>query len=466
MVTATHSTEASEDARRAAIDHLWMNSRGWTEMAESGEPNVLVEGSGVRVKDASGKWWMDVNGGYMSVHAGYGRTEIADAAYEQMKRLPYMANTTTAEPTPKLARKLAEITPGNLTRSYFVSGGSEANESALKMARAFQQRTGYPGRHIVISRRGSYHGALGQTMWLGGLPGQHREDYGPSYPGMVYAPQPLPYRCELGGRTPSECAALCAEAVKSLIQFHGEESVCAVIAEPVASPLGAAVPGGEYWPMLRETCTRYGVVLIADEVVTGFGRTGKMFAVEHWGVTPDVMTVAKGIVSSYLPIGAAIATEQVAQAFAGGPNSKNRQLNHTLTFSGHPVAAAAALKNIEILETENLVDNSEKTGKYFLESLEELKDKHDIIGDVRGLGLFLGVELVKDRETREPLGQEADVGARIGQKMADRAMIFRAYQSSMSIGPPLCITRGEVDEIVRALDESIAEVSIDLGLGV
>ncbi len=464
MVIATRPPEALEEVRQAALDHLWMNSRSWTEMAELGEPNVLVEGRGAKVRDSSGRWWLDVNGGYMSVHAGYGRTEIADAAYEQMKRLSYMANTTVAEPAPLLAKKLAEITPGSLTRSYFVSGGSEANESALKIARAYQQRTGSPGRHIIISRRGSYHGALGQTMWLGGLPGQRREDYGPSYPGMVYAPQPLPYRCEVGGQSPSECAALCAKAVERLIQFHGEDSVCAMIAEPVASPIGTAVPGDEYWPMLRETCTKYGVVLIADEVVTGFGRTGKMFAVEHWGVTPDIMSVAKGIVSSYLPIGAAIATAEVADAFAGGPDSKNRQLNHTLTFSGHPAAAAAALKNIEVLEDEDLVGNSARQGSYFLESMKELKQKHEVIGDVRGLGLFIGVDLVKDRETKEPFGSDSDIGLRIGDGMAARSMIFRTYQSSMSFGPPLCITRSEVDDIVRALDESIGDACAGLGL--
>ncbi len=464
MVTVKESPSGFEELRQAALDHLWMNSRSWTEMAEMGEPNLLVDGDGVRVRDAKGKWWLDVNGGYMSVHAGYGRTEIADAAYEQMRRLPYMASGATAEPAARLAWKLARITPGNLTRSYFVSGGSEANESALKIARAYQQRSGAPGRHIVISRRGSYHGALGQTVWLGGMEGQHREDFGPAYPGMVYGPQPLPYRCEYGGSTPSECAILCANAIQGLIEFHGPESVCAVIAEPIASPLGVAVPGEEYWPMLREICTRYGVVLITDEVVTGFGRTGKMFASEHWGVTPDVMTIAKGIVSSYLPIGAAIATEQIADAFAGGPNSKNRQLNHTLTFSGHPVAAAAALKNIEVLESEDLVANSAEMGKYFLESLEELKEKHPIIGDVRGLGLFLGIDLVKDRETKEQFGLEENIGSRFGEKMAARSMIFRSYTSSMSIGPPLCITRSEVDEIVKALDETIGELAEELGV--
>ena len=181
-------------------------------------------------------------------------------------------------------------------------------------------------------------------------------------------------------------------------------------------------------------------------------------------MTPDVMTVAKGIVSSYLPIGAAIATEQIADAFAGGPNSQNRQLNHTLTFSGHPVAAAAALKNIEVIESEDLVANSDETGKYLLESLRELKEKHRIIGDVRGLGLFVGVDLVRDRETKEQFGQDDNIAARIGDKMAARSMISRGSISGMAIGPPLCVTPSEIDEIVKAVDESLGELAEELGV--
>lgn len=450
------------ELRRTARSHLWMHNRGWDEQEPLDEPEVIVSGQGVRVTDERGQSWIDVNGGYMSVHVGYGRHEIADAAHAQMAELPYFPNGTASPPTIRLARKLAEITPGNLSRSWFVSGGSEANETSIKIARAFYRRAGRPGRYKIISRAGSYHGALGLTMWLGGPPtGGNRGDYEPAYPGMVYAPQPYAYRRTCGARSESECAARCAQAVEDLILFHGPDTVAAVIAEPVSVPVGVAVPGDEYWPRLREICNRYGVMLIADEVITGFGRTGKMFALEHWNVVPDIMSVAKGIVSSYAPLGASIAREGIANAFAGGPET--RFFQHVLTFGGHPVAAAAALKNIEILERERLVENSARQGRYFLEQLRELQDRHRIIGAVNGLGLLLGLDLVQDRETRKPFPTEAKLADRLNRAFRERRLLLRASPSAITFGPPLCITREEIDEIVAGVDEALGSAEANLG---
>ena len=314
-MTTTQETEA---LRRSALEHVWMHNRDWTQMAEEGGPTIIVEGKGVRVTDSDGKSWIDVNGGYSSVNIGYGRTEIAEAAREQMRKLAYFPQGTTTEPLVRFVEKIGQIAPGSLERTWPVTGGSEANETAIKIARAYHKRRGEPGRYKIISRKGSYHGATGGVMWLGGATGL--ADYEPAYPGMVYAPQPNPYRCELGGETPSECAVRCAQAIEDLILFHGPSTVAAVIAEPVASSATAAVPGDEYWPMLRQICDRHGVILIADEVITGFGRTGKMFAMEHWDVVPDIMTIAKGVVSSYLPIAATVATEEVADVFGGKDN--------------------------------------------------------------------------------------------------------------------------------------------------
>ena len=215
---------------------------------------------------------------------------------------------------------------------------------------------GEAGRYRIISRRGSYHGATHGAMSLGGNANIPRTDYEPLMQGTVHVPQPNPYRCELGGDTPEECATRCANAVEETIKFYGPQTVCAVIAEPIASPPGVAVPGDNYWPMLRDICTRHGVLLIADEVITGFGRTGRMFACEHWGVTPDIMTVAKGITSGYIPMGAAIARKEIADAFVG---SEDASFRHIITFGGHPVAAAAALRNIQIMEDEELPQNAD-----------------------------------------------------------------------------------------------------------
>ena len=450
----------TEDLRQASLRYLWMHSRDWVQMAEEGGPSFIVDGEGVKVRDSEGRTWIDVNGGYNSVNVGYGRTEIAEAAYEQMVKLPYFPNGTTTVPTIKLAEKLAELAPGSLSRVFPVSGGSEANETALKIARAYHKRKGEPGRYKIISRRGSYHGMTAGVLWLGGNPASPREDFEPAYPGMVYAPQPNPYRCELGGETPSECAVRCAEAIDDLIRFHGPETVAAVIAEPIAMPQGAAVPGDEYWPMLREICDRHGVLLIADEVICGFGRTGRMFAVEHSEVVPDIMTVAKGIVSSYLPLAATVVKEEVADAFAGEGN----HLRHVFTFSGHPVSAAAALKNIEIIESEGMVENSAETGAYFKEQLEGLKVDHPVVGDVRGVGLLIAVELVSDRSTKASFPKEANIPARLNEKFSKHGLIFRTNSDILNIGPPLCITRYEVDEIVHAIDLSLWELEGELGI--
>ncbi len=448
----------TEALRQSSLRHLWMHNRDWVEMAEGGEPLIIVGGQGTRVTDSQGRSWIDVNGGYSSVNVGYGRTEIAEAAYEQMRKLAYFPNGTTTVPTIKLAEKLAELAPGSLKRVFPVSGGSEANETALKIARAYHHRRGEHGRYKVISRKGSYHGATGGVLWLGGRSNADRVDYEPAYPGMVYAPQPNPYHCELGGKTPSQCATLCARAVEDLILFHRPETVAAVIAEPVCASVGAAVPGDEYWPMLREICDKYGVLLIADEVITGFGRTGKMFAVEHWGVVPDIMTVAKGISSSYLPLAAAVARQEVADAFAG----EDRYFRHVLTFSGHPVSAAAALKNIEIIQREGLVQNAAQVGAYFLEQLQGLKEEHPIIGDVRGIGLLLAIELVSDRETRAGFPADLELGDRLTEKFRQKGLILRTGGQTIPIAPPLCITRAEVDEITNAIDQSLAEIENEL----
>lgn len=440
--------------RQKSLDFLWMQNRDWTGMAEDGDPLVIMGGEGIKVTDSDNKSWIDVNGGYNSVNVGYGRSEIAEAAYDQMLRLPYFPQGTTTIPTIQLAQKLADIAPGNLSRSFPVSGGSEANETALKIARAYHRRRNENSRYKVISRKGSYHGTTGGVLWLGGNSAAPRGDFEPEYPGMIYAPQPNSYRCEMGGSNPSECAVLCAEAVEQLIVQNDPATIAAFIAEPIATPLGCPVPGDEYWPMIREICTRYGVLLIADEVICGFGRTGKMFALEHWGVVPDIMTVAKGISSSYLPLAATVVSEDIANVFAG----KDNYLRHVFTSSGHPVSAAAALKNIEIIEEDNLVKNAAKVGKYFKESLLDLKSKQTLIGDVRGLGLLLSVELVSDSVTKKGFPKEFKIGDRLNGKFRENGLILRVGGEILNLGPPLCITELEVDEIIEALDRSLTEL--------
>ena len=450
-----------EALRQASLRYLWIHNRDWVEMAESGGPQMIASGDGVRVTDSDGKTWIDVNGGYSCVNVGYGRVEIAQAAYDQMVRTNFCPVGTTAEPVIRLAAKLAELAPGDLNRVFPVSGGSEANETAIKIARAYHKRRGEPGRYKVISRKGSYHGMTAGVLWAGDGPPAPKSDFGPAYPGMIHVPQPNPYHCELGGTDASECAILCAQAVEDAILYHGADTIAAFIGEPIAIPQGAPIPGPEYWPMVREICDRYGVVMIIDEVVCGFGRTGKMFGMEHFGVTPDIMTVAKGVVSAYMPLAATIVSDGIADRFGGGDDV----LTHTLTNSGHPVAAAAALKNIEIIESEGMVENAAQVGGYLKEQLTGLAVDHPLVGDVRGIGLFVAVELVSDRATRAGFDADERIGVRLTEKFRKHGLIFRARENLLHFGPPLCLTREDADDIVHAVDLALWEIEGEMGVG-
>ena len=451
---------STNELQKMARDHLWMHNRDWQQMEQRSEPLIIVNGSGIRVEDSDGNFWIDLNGGYNSVNVGYGRKEIAEAVLNQATKLPYFPATTTTLPTVDLVTKISKLTPGSLNRTFPTSGGSEANETALKIARAYHKRRGDSGKYKVISRKGSYHGATGGVMWLGATPIVPMTDYEPSMPGMLYGPQPNAYRCEFNSRSNSECAYKSAKAIEDLILFNGPDSIAAVIAEPISVPQGAVVPGDEYWPMLREICNQYGVILIADEVVCGFGRTGEMFGVNHWDVVPDIMTLAKGLVSSYMPMGATVVRSEIADFFAGSEN----YLRHVFTFSGHPVSAAAALVNIKIIEQEKLVENARKVGSYFKDKLEEFMKKHQIIGDVRGRGLLLAVELVTDRKTKQKFNPDIKINEIITGKFYSRGIIFRVSTNILNIAPPLCITRDEVDEICTVIDEVLTELANELGI--
>ena len=456
----THSSSDVKSLQESALEHLWVYLREPSDMAEKGDPAIFVSGEGVHVTDALGNTSIDGMSGLWLKNVGYGRKEIADAAYEQMLGLTYMPLGSTTEPTIKLAEKISQIAPGDMTRSFFTSGGSESVETALKLTRAYFKRVGEPNRTKFISRKGSYHGATMGALALGGSHLYPKLDYEPLMPGVFHVPQPLPYRCEYGGQTPEECAELCVNAVEEMILFQDPETIGAVFAEPISSPLGCVVPGENYWPRLREICDKYGVLLVADEVITGFGRTGRMFATEHWGVVPDMMTVAKGITSGYIPMGGCITRGEISDAFIGSPKAS---FKHVITFGGHPVASAAALKNIEIMENEGMVANAAKQGAYLLDGLKELKDKYLMIGDVRGLGLFCGVEIVADRETKEYFPASADLGNRITQGFAENGLLLRGGDR-MNVAPPLCITSSEVDELITIMDKVFDRVSKDLGV--
>lgn len=448
-----------EQARSDAEAHFWPHSQQAGNLSKETGVQLVTRGQGVWIEDAEGERWFDTLSGLWLVNAGHGRREIADAVYKQMLELGFSPNDTVSPVTAALSAKLAEYSGDERARVYYVSGGSEANETALKIAKNYYHLNGEPGRWKVLSRRGSYHGATLACTSLGrGGPGGGNvpQQFGPLVPGNVHVTQYAPYRCHLcsGG----ECSLACADDVERAIVHEGASTVAAFIAEPISAASGIHVPHHGYWPKLREICDRHGVLLIADEVITGFCRTGKMFALEHWDVKPDIRTVAKALTSGYMPIGATIVSGKVADAFIG---DEARTFQHLFTFGGNPVSSAAALANLQIMENENLADRSAEMGDYLFERLQTLRE-HAIVGDVRGgKGLLCALELVKNRQTREQFPKEAKLDRIAVHAMRANRMLGRAG-NIIPIAPPLCITREEIDEAVVRLDRVLATLEQEL----
>ena len=447
--------------QRAAREHLFVGMINADQLAEEDGPAIPVASKGIRFRDLAGNEYVDAIGGMYFRNVGYGREEIAAAVAQQLNQMSMGVYAAAAPATIRLAARLAQLTPGDLSRTFFTTGGSEANETSLKLAQAYHVRQGARGRFKVISRRGSYHGATYGTQWLGGHPGFPRSDYQPMPAHAVHIGQPNPYRCEYGGQGAEECAERCARALEEAILFHGPESVSAFLAEPVSQPLGGVVPGAGYWPRVREICDRYGVLLVFDEVITGFGRLGTWFGADYFGVTPDIMSFAKGITSGYFPYGGSIATRRVADAFQG---SADRTFKHMFTYTGHPAGAAAALVNLDILEREGLVANARARGEQLRARLAETAARHPIVGDARGTGLLQGLELVRDRQSKEHFPPEAGLSARLTKSLRKRGVWLRAPAFILPIAPPLVVSADEIDQLCDAVDGALGEVERSLGL--
>jgi adenosylmethionine-8-amino-7-oxononanoate aminotransferase len=434
-----------------ALDHVWIHTVNYVELAERQGMHVFERGEGSTLYDARGEAWIDGIAGLWVVNAGHGRAEIAEAMAAQARKLAYVSSAAyTSVPAVQLAETLAALTPGDLSRVFFSSGGSEAVETALKIAKQVQALRGFPKRYKIIARRGSYHGmTFGAMSLTTGNRTQQERFFGPLMDGVYHVPSPNRYRNDFGlvGEAGDE---MCARWVEQEILFQGPETVAAVIGEPISSANGVHVPAPRYWQLLRDICDRHGVLLIMDEVINGFGRTGAWFATEHFGVVPDIMTMAKGLSSGYAPIAATIVRPHVFEVFTSEQNT----VSHLLTFGGQAVAAAAALKNIEIIGREGLVERAAELGHYLLEGLQTLVERHPTVGDARGLGLLCAIELVKDKGTKEKWPRDSEFIKRVGQLATERRMLTRVWEI-LHVAPPLVVTRGEIDRIVAILDESI-----------
>ena len=428
-----------EELKQAAMDHLWMPYTQYNDLLNTGGPRIIVEGEGIRVKDSEGNSYIDAIGGLFLVNVGHGRNEISEAVANQLNSLHY-ANTFMygTIPTILLAKKLAELAPGDLSRVFLASGGSEAVDTALKIIRQYHVNNGEPRRTKYIARRGSYHGVSVGALSVNSSSVVHRDIW-----------DPMLIDTKFVGET--------AEEVEDLIKFEGPDTIAGFITEPISVPKGMVVPNDDYWPKLREICDKYGILLVADEVITGFGRTGKMFAMEHWGITVDLMTFAKGVTSGYQPVGGVIVTPKVYAAFVG---DNDKTFFHGYTYSGHPVAAAAALANLEIIDRENLVQNSAEIGAYLRNQLEGLRE-HSMVSDINGTGLMLAIQLVEDKATGKLLDPGDEKAMKLTEEIEKRGMLTRTAPF-LYISPPLTLTKEEADEIVSIIDESLTAVERDM----
>lgn len=430
------------DVLRAYIWPLFAKS----QLAEDG-PVILSSGEGSRVTDAAGVSYLDLSSSVSRASSlGYGNQEIADAVYEQLRKLHYAGQGEfQADVVFRLAAKLAELTPGDLGATYFTESGTASNEAAFKLARLYHREAGRkPRAYKVISRWDGYHGAIGGPMaasdWLG-----VRRPAEPGAAGFSLIPAPSCYRSQLGPGYPLD-SSMYVDFLERQILHEGPELVAAFIAEPVMQGNGVQIPPADYFPRVREICDRYDVLFIADEVITGFGRTGRWFGIEHWGVEPDIMTMAKGIAAGYVPLGATIVRKDIWDALP--------VFNDVHTFGGHPAGAAAALAMIEIYEREGMIERAKETGGHMLEALRRL-ERHELVGEVRGLGMWAAVDFTADRATREPLALERVRGILLRARAL--GLIVTQNGSAIELAPRLDIAREEIDEGIALLDRAIGE---------
>jgi taurine--2-oxoglutarate transaminase len=431
--------QVAADAKQYVL-HSW-------SVQDAVEPIPVAGGEGRYFWDYDGKRYLDFASQLVNLSLGHQHPKLVAAIKEQAEKLCTIGPPMATEPRSTLARLLAEVTPGHLAMSFFTNGGAEANENAIKLARW------YTGRHKVIARYRSYHGATAGAITLTGDP--RRWPAEPGVPGVLRMFDPYTYRCPAGH--PDRCPVCTGGPhLEEILQYEGPQTVAAVIMETVTGTNGIIVPPDGYLRSIREVCDRHGIVLIFDEVMAGFGRTGRWFACENWDVVPDILTVAKGINSGYVPLGAMVISETLRdwirdKPFAGG-----------LTYSGHPLACASAVASIEVFREEGIVENAAEQGRYLADALRSLQQRHPSIGDVRGLGLFWGLELVRDRETREPLvpfnaaGEAAEPVARLTKAALDAGVYLFVHWNVIMLAPPLNITRDELDEGLAILDDALA----------
>ena len=422
------------------------------------EPMVYVRGRGAMVTDIQGRDYIDGLAGLWNVNVGHGREELGKAAADQMGELAYYSCYTGSSNVPaiQLADKLIELAPKNMQAVFFTSGGAESNESAFKTARFYWKAKGKPDKIKIISRINAYHGVTLQAMSATGM-SPYWKMFEPRVPGFVHIPTCYPYRQE--GAKPGETAGqTAARLLEEAILREGPDTVAAFIAEPIHGGGGVIYPTDDYFPLVRQVCDRHQVLFIADEVITGFCRTGKWFAMEHWKVNPDILSFAKGVSSGYLPLGGIMVSKAIKEAM-DSVKLEDRWM-HAYTYSGHPTCCAVGIKNVEIMERERLWERAALMGKRLHEGLHAAFDDHPNLGDIRsGKGLLAAVELVEDKATKKMFDPDKKIGPRLMQEMTKRGLVTRARLENIFFSPPLVITEAELDRMISITRDAVKAVT-------
>jgi len=447
-----YSGEEIEELNSMASNHLFMHAMQTNDWIKDGL-SMYQEGSGCWVTDIQGNKFLDMMGGLWYKSSGYGQQEIADAAYKQMSSISSPPAYSTTPSTVKLSAEVAKLYQDKNCRIFFTSGGSESVETAVKMAKKYQHLNGKEKAFKVISRRFSYHGSTSMAVSLGRA--SYSDPMGPEMIGTVYVPNYDAYRPPIPGNpSPDEISEWLVKELETTIIHNDPATIAAFIAEPVSTSAGIHIAPDSYWKGIREVTEKYGILMIADEVITGYGRLGEWFGTMVWDVTPDLTTTAKALTSGYAPLGAVIATEKVANAFLGG---KKETFSHLLTFGGHPVATAAGLANLKIMKEQKMVENAKEMGSYLFDRLQELR-KYKYVGDVRGgKGLLATVEIVKDKGTKEKFSEEDNLYGIMPKLLKERGLLSYRAGDQISMCPPLNISKEEVDIIFNGIESTIID---------
>lgn len=415
---------------------------------------MITRADGPFIYDSEGKQILDGMAGLWCVNVGYGRHELAEAAYEQMKELPYYNSFfRCTTPTPVLlSKKLAEVAPAHINQVFYGSSGSEANDTALRLVRHYWALEGKPEKNIIISRHNAYHGSTVAGTSLGGMSAMHSQ-LGGAVPNIVHVMMPYAFELAEPGESDHDFGIRAAKAIEDAILEAGPENVAAFIGEPIMGAGGVKIPPASYWPEVQRICRKYDVLLMLDEVITGYGRTGAWFAAQSMGIEPDTITTAKALTSGYQPLSALLVGDRIASALV----EKGGEFFHGYTYSGHPVACAVALANLEIIEKEGLIERvRHETGPYFNKALKERIEGHPIVGEVRSFGLMGAIEIVKDKESRARFPDEGTAAVAVRDHAIANGMMLRATGDTMILSPPLIWTRETIDlaieRIAKALD--------------